>query len=124
MGRNDDRKRKVEAGGKGLSIILTNEAQDALAELQSLLRQRGEPSSQEAVTCRTLVWAAASMKKGKEPSATPASKANAQPHESFHEMTHENSRTLAERMAELEARMIAVEAAMVCGVQPGQWGGL
>lgn len=106
MAKNDDRKRKVEAGGKGLSIVLTKEADEALAELQDLLKRRGERDSREAVVCRSLIWAAAVTRKGKELPAThqltrthehPHGAAATQdaptpsvPHEVAHEKAHES----------------------------------
>jgi len=140
MAKNDDRKRKIEAGGKSLSIVLTKEADEALAELQNLLKRRGEPDSREAVVCRALIWAVTATKKGKEPPATqqltrthetprePATtqetQAPSMPHEQAHEQAHESSESHGERITALEERIEALEAALLHGVQPGQWGGI
>ncbi|WP_173085075.1 hypothetical protein [Fundidesulfovibrio magnetotacticus] len=129
MGHNDDRRRKVEAGGKGLSVTLSPEAQVAMAEIRDILKGRGEPSSKEAATCRALVWAAAYLKAGNRPSTSAheethepthedKSTSMTQPHESTHEETHE------ERIAALEERVQGLEAALIHGVQPGQIGSI
>lgn len=133
MAKNDDRRRKVEEGGKGVSVILSQDGQAALELLCGVLARQGRPHSKEAAVNRALTWAADMIGRGREPEAGqrltntretaheqakgPESQPLTQAHEPTHEYAHES------RLAALESRVDELEQAMIHGVKPGQWGG-